>query len=111
MATGVTANERMTAIKCGSDSDAALGLAFNRLSPSSGSAHWNSWNGAWVSWMPEPVRKTSQRRMNTSHYSIETPHRLWADQVSGLEASGTVSARVHGLSIKQWRVLLLRPQF
>ena len=34
VATGMTANERMAAIKCGSDSDAALGLAFNRLSPS-----------------------------------------------------------------------------
>ena len=71
VATMKTANERMAAIECGSDSDAALGLTFNRLSPSSGPAHRNSWNWAWVSSIPEAVRKTSQRRMNTFHPSIE----------------------------------------
>ena len=41
-----------------------LGWAFNMLSPSSGPVHLNNWKGAWAAPMPEPVRKTSQWRMN-----------------------------------------------
>ena len=73
VATGITARERLASSRSGKVVDAACGLALRRLSPSSFSAHWNNWEGADSSSMPDPVRKTSQRRVNKFHSSVETP--------------------------------------
>ena len=73
VATGITARERMASSRSGKVLEAASGLALRRLSPSSFSAHWNNWEGADASSMPDPVRNTSQRRVNTFHSSVETP--------------------------------------
>ena len=54
-------------------SEAALGFALRRLSPSSVPAHWNRWEGTEESSMPEPDSKTSQRLVKTFHSSIVTP--------------------------------------
>ena len=53
-------------------SEAALGLALKRLSPSLVPAHWNSWEGAEASLIPEPDRNSSQRLV-TFHSSVATP--------------------------------------
>ena len=73
MATGIIAKERMAASSWVRVPEAALGLALRRLSPSSVPAHWNSWEGAEASSMPEPDLKTSQRLVKTFHSSIVTP--------------------------------------
>ena len=46
VAIGMTARDRMAASSSGRLLEAAFGLAFRRLSPSSVPAHWNSWEGA-----------------------------------------------------------------
>ena len=73
MATGITAKEHMAASSWVRVSEAALGLALRRLSPSSVLAHWNSWEGAEASSLPEPDLKTSQRlvvnvQLGTEHW-------------------------------------------
>ena len=73
MATGIIAKERMAASSSVRHSEAAFALALRRLSPSSGPAHWKSWEGAEASLMPEPDLKTSQRLVKTFHSSIVTP--------------------------------------
>ena len=46
VATGITASEHMAERRFSSDCEVSCGLAFCRLSPSVGPAHWNNWDGA-----------------------------------------------------------------
>ena len=73
VATGITANERMAASNVGRDSSDIFGLALRRLSPSSVSAHWNNWEVADASSIPDLDLKTSQRRVKILHSSTVTP--------------------------------------
>jgi len=88
--------------------EAACGLAFRRLSPSSISAHWNNWEGADSSLMSDPVRKTSQRRVNTFHSYVKTPmftlgHSSFGPWVTGSGEGPVVLGNVHWWA-KPWFV-------
>lgn len=73
VATGIIAKERLAASRPVRFSEAAFGFALRRLSPSSGPAHWKSWEGAEALLIPEPDLKTSQRLVKTFHSSSVTP--------------------------------------